>query len=50
MADHSKQPCCLVLAIWLGDTVKAHQQGQCLDVHKVFIIGCQILAPDSPFL
>ena len=26
--------------------MKAHQLGQCLDVHKVFIIGGQILASD----
>ena len=33
-------------AIWFGDAVKAHQQGHCLDMHKVFITGRQILASD----
>ena len=33
-------------AIWFGDAVKAHPHGECLDVHKVFIIGRQILASD----
>ena len=32
-------------AIWFGGPVKAHPQGQCLDMHKVFI-GRQILASD----
>ena len=33
-------------AIWFGEAVKAHQQGDCLDVHKVFIIGRQVPASD----
>ena len=32
--------------LWSGTAVKAHTRGQCLDLHKVFIIGCQILASD----
>ena len=32
--------------LWFGTAVKAHTQGQCLDLHKVFIIGRQILASD----
>ena len=34
-------------AILFGDAVKAHQQVEGLDVHKVFIVGSQILVSDS---
>ena len=31
-------------SLWFGTALKAHAQGQCLDLHKVYIIGRQILA------
>ena len=33
-------------SLWFGTAVQAHVQGQCLDLHKVYIIGRQILASD----
>ena len=32
--------------LWFGTALKAHVQGHCLDLHKVYIIGRQILASD----
>ena len=37
-------------SLWFGNALDQHKAGNCLDVHKVYIIGHQILAADRTVL